>query len=82
MVLKELPLPYFEVITLKEYGEFNYREIGRILGISEGAVKIRMFRACRHLSAIIKKYPFSEFFTDSNRGYCSFEHLYSRRNEA
>jgi RNA polymerase sigma-70 factor (ECF subfamily) len=67
MILKELPLPYFEVIILKEYGEFNYREIGRILGISEGSVKIRMFRARLRLLVIFKEYPFSEFFTNSNR---------------
>jgi RNA polymerase sigma-70 factor (ECF subfamily) len=68
MILEELPLPYFEVIILKEYGEFNYREIGRILGISEGAVKIRMFRARRRLLAIFKKHPFSDFFIDNNCG--------------
>jgi RNA polymerase sigma-70 factor (ECF subfamily) len=62
MILQELPLPYFEAIMLKEYGEFNYREIGLILGISEGAVKIRMFRARQRLLAISKTHPFRDFF--------------------
>jgi RNA polymerase sigma-70 factor (ECF subfamily) len=68
MILEELPSPYFKVIMLKEYGEFNYREIGRILGISEGAVKTRMFRARQCLLVIFKKHTLSEFFTDSNYG--------------
>jgi RNA polymerase sigma-70 factor (ECF subfamily) len=38
---------------LKEYTEFNYKEIGRILGISEGNVKVRIFRARERLEAIL-----------------------------
>ncbi|MDR3171259.1 MAG: RNA polymerase sigma factor [Treponema sp.] len=68
MILEELPSSYFKVIILKEYGEFNYREIGRILGISEGAVKIRVFRARQRLLTIFKKHPYSDFFTDNNCG--------------
>jgi len=39
------------VLVLKEYGELNYKEIGRILGISEGNVKVRVFRAREQLAA-------------------------------
>jgi RNA polymerase sigma-70 factor (ECF subfamily) len=34
-----------EVLVLKEYGGMNYKEIGKVLGISEGNVKVRAFRA-------------------------------------
>jgi RNA polymerase sigma-70 factor (ECF subfamily) len=38
--------------VLKEYGEMNYKEIGRALGISEGNVKVRVFRARERLTGI------------------------------
>lgn len=41
------------VLQLKEYGDLNYKEIGRILGISEGNVKVRVFRAREKLSQLI-----------------------------
>jgi RNA polymerase sigma-70 factor (ECF subfamily) len=59
-IINELPDSYYEILMLKEC-EFNYREIGRILGTSEGAVKIKMFRARKCLLAIFKNHPFSDF---------------------
>jgi RNA polymerase sigma-70 factor (ECF subfamily) len=41
------------VLTLKEYAEMNYREIGRVLGISEGNVKVRVFRARERLALLL-----------------------------
>lgn len=43
--LKRLPPRLREVLVLKEYGGMNYKEIGRALGITEGNVKVRVFRA-------------------------------------
>ncbi len=43
--LDRLPEKLKSVIILKEYGQMSYREIGRVLGISEGNVKVRAFRA-------------------------------------
>ena len=40
-------------LILKEYGELNYKEIGRILGISEGNVKVRIFRARERFAVIL-----------------------------
>ncbi|MDR2661629.1 MAG: RNA polymerase subunit sigma-24, partial [Treponema sp.] len=37
------------------YGELNYKEIGRALGISEGNVKVRVFRARERLAALLPK---------------------------
>ena len=51
--LKKLPKTLKEVIILREYGDLNYKEIGKVLGITEGNVKIRMFRAREQLAKLI-----------------------------
>jgi len=51
--LDKLPENLRTVLQLKEYGELNYKEIGRVLGITEGNVKVRVFRAREQLSRII-----------------------------
>jgi RNA polymerase sigma factor (sigma-70 family) len=43
--LEALPESLKAVLILKEYGGLSYKEIGRALGISEGNVKVRAFRA-------------------------------------
>lgn len=44
-----------EVILLSKYHEKKYREIGEILGCSEGAVKVKVFRALQELKEVYKK---------------------------
>jgi len=51
--LEKLPENLRVVLVLKEYGELNYKEIGRALGISEGNVKVRVFRARERLAGIL-----------------------------
>jgi RNA polymerase sigma-70 factor (ECF subfamily) len=51
--LEKLPDNLRIVLILKEYGELNYKEIGRILGISEGNVKVRVFRARERLAGLL-----------------------------
>ncbi|MCL2557517.1 MAG: RNA polymerase sigma factor [Treponema sp.] len=51
--LGKLPDNLRIVLVLKEYAELNYREIGRMLGISEGNVKVRVFRARERLSVLL-----------------------------
>ena len=53
--LQKLPYKLRSVIILKEYGRMNYREIAKILGISEGNVKVRVHRAREMLSVLIKE---------------------------
>ena len=53
--LDKLPENLRMVLILKEYGELNYKEIGRALGISEGNVKVRVFRARERLAGILQK---------------------------
>jgi RNA polymerase sigma-70 factor (ECF subfamily) len=53
--LLKLPENLRTVLILKEYAELNYKEIGKMLGITEGNVKVRVFRARERLSAILAK---------------------------
>lgn len=53
--LDKMPKNLKEVLVLKEYGELNYKEIGKVLGISEGNVKIRMFRAREKFEKIVNE---------------------------
>ncbi|MDR2535409.1 MAG: RNA polymerase sigma factor [Treponema sp.] len=53
--LDKLPENLRIVLILKEYGELNYKEIGRALGISEGNVKVRVFRARERLAGLLAK---------------------------
>ena len=54
-ILNKLPVNLRMVLILKEFAELNYKEIGRILGISEGNVKVRVFRARERLAALLQK---------------------------
>ncbi|MBQ3837331.1 MAG: RNA polymerase sigma factor [Treponema sp.] len=51
--LKLLPDNLREVLVLREYADMNYKEIGKTLGITEGNVKVRVFRAREALSKLI-----------------------------
>lgn len=51
--LNKLPKNMREVLILREYGDLNYKEIGKVLGITEGNVKVRVFRAREQLMKLI-----------------------------
>lgn len=51
--LKKLSKKSQEVLILKEYGDMSYKEIAKILGITEGNVKVRVFRARKQLIKLI-----------------------------
>ena len=53
--LEKLPYNMRVVLVLKEYGGFNYQEIAKMLGITEGNVKVRVFRARNQLAALLEK---------------------------
>ncbi len=44
-----------EVLTLSRFQELKYSEIGQVLGITEGAAKVRAFRAMQELKDIYTK---------------------------
>lgn len=48
-----LPKTLRDVIVLKEYGEMPYSEIAGVLGISEGNVKVRVYRARERLVSLL-----------------------------
>ena len=52
--LKKLPENLRIVLVLKEYAEMNYKEIGKVLNISEGNVKVRVFRARERLAGLLR----------------------------
>ena len=51
--LNKLPAKLKEVIVLAEYGDMTYKEIGKVVGISEGNVKVRIFRARKLLEELL-----------------------------
>lgn len=55
LALNKIPYRLRMAVVLKEYAGLNYKEIGAILGISEGNVKIRVFRARQSLAQILKE---------------------------
>ncbi len=53
--MDRLPADKREVLLLSKYQEKKYHEIGEILGCSEGAVKVKVFRALQELRTIYQK---------------------------
>ena len=51
--LDKLPPKLKEAVVLAEYSDLNYKEIGKVLGISEGNVKVRIFRARKILETVL-----------------------------
>lgn len=55
LALERLPTEKREVLLLSKFQEKKYQEIGEILGCSEGAVKVKVFRALQELREVYKK---------------------------
>jgi len=53
--LLKVPYNLRIVLVLKEYTGFNYAEIAKMLNISEGNVKVRVFRARAQLASLLPK---------------------------
>jgi RNA polymerase sigma factor (sigma-70 family) len=50
-----LPTDKREILLLSKYQEKKYKEIGEILGCSEGAVKVKVFRALQELKGVYQQ---------------------------
>ena len=50
--LQRLPEDQLEILLLTRYQRLKYTEVGVLLGCSEGAVKLKVFRALQQLRAI------------------------------
>jgi RNA polymerase sigma-70 factor (ECF subfamily) len=55
MAMGKLPIEKREVLLLSKFHDKKYKEIGEILGCSEGAVKVKVFRAMQDLKEVFKK---------------------------
>ena len=51
--LEQLPEQQRQILVLRELGGLSYAELARILGLEEGTVKSRIFRARKRLCAIL-----------------------------
>lgn len=52
-LLQMLPEKLRAPLVLREFADLNYKEIGKVLGISESNVKVRIFRARASLQKMI-----------------------------
>lgn len=52
IAMDKLPEEKREILLLSKYQDKKYKEIGEILGCSEGAVKVKVFRALQELKAV------------------------------
>ena len=55
MAIERLSEEKREVLLLSKYQKKKYKEIGEILGCSEGAVKVKVFRALEELRVIYRQ---------------------------
>ena len=55
LAMDKLPPEKKEVLLLSKYQEKKYKEIGEILGCSEGAVKVKVFRALQELKTVYEQ---------------------------
>jgi len=55
MAMERLPEDKREILLLSKFQEKKYSEIGEVLGCSEGAVKVKVFRALQELKVIFKQ---------------------------
>lgn len=55
MAMDRLPADKREILLLSKFEERKYSEIGEVLGCTEGAVKVKVFRALQELKVIFKQ---------------------------
>ena len=55
MAMDRLPEDKREILLLSKFQEKKYKEIGEIIGCTEGAVKVKVFRALQELKEVYKK---------------------------
>jgi len=55
IAMERLSVEKREILLLSKFQEKKYAEIGEVLGCTEGAVKVKVFRALQELKAIYKQ---------------------------
>lgn len=54
--MQALPPDYREILLMTRYQGMKYQEVGQTLGLSEGAVKVKVYRAIQQLKALYFKF--------------------------
>lgn len=55
LAMEKLPADKREILLLSKYQEKKYKEIGEVLGCSEGTVKVKVFRALQELKTVYQQ---------------------------
>jgi RNA polymerase sigma factor (sigma-70 family) len=55
MAMDRLPEDKREILMLSKFQDKKYKEIGEIIGCTEGAVKVKVFRALQELKEVYKE---------------------------
>lgn len=55
MAMDRLPEDKKEILLLSKYQDKKYKEIGEMMGCSEGAVKVKVFRALQELKEVFRQ---------------------------
>ncbi len=55
LAMDKLPVEKREILLMSKFQEKKYKEIGEIIGCSEGAVKVKVFRALQELKVIYQQ---------------------------
>lgn len=55
LAIDRLPADKREILLMSKFQEKKYKEIGEIIGCSEGAVKVKVFRALQELKVIYQQ---------------------------
>jgi RNA polymerase sigma-70 factor (ECF subfamily) len=58
--INKLPENYRDILLLRFIEDFSYSEIAKILGKSEGSIRILQFRAIKELKKVLQKMGFDE----------------------
>jgi RNA polymerase sigma-70 factor (ECF subfamily) len=58
--MNKLPENYRDILLLRFIEDFSYTEIAKVLGKSEGSIRILQFRAIKELKKVLQKMGFDE----------------------
>lgn len=66
--LEELPPDKRELLVLSRYQGMKYEQIGELLGVEAGTIKVRVFRALQQLRGIYERLSGGQHVLSGTRG--------------